>query len=241
MGGGIVIMGVGGGIVAASLFMPALLPAGLPAAWLGLAILVLGLWTFAHPRWPQTPVAIADSAAPHPQAMALILAYGLAGAGMVPHMVYFVDLAVRGRGLDSRFGALTWLVFGLGAILGTLTGGRGADRWGGPRALKIWLALQAAALALALPSSVAGLFASALLGGFGGIGLTAVALARTRELAGPAAGVVWVRATALFALAQAATGFVLVPLFAHTGSYALLFATGLAVSIAALLASTSDR
>src|SRR5580765_8980053 len=61
MGGGIVIMGVGGGIVAASLFMPALLPAGLPAAWLGLAVLVLGLWTFAHPRWPQTPVAIADS------------------------------------------------------------------------------------------------------------------------------------------------------------------------------------
>jgi hypothetical protein len=109
------------------------------------------------------------------------------------------------------------------------------------RALKIWLALQAAALALALPSSVAGLFASALLGGFGGIGLTAVALARARELAGPAAGVVWVRATALFALAQAATGFALVPLFAQTGSYAFLFAAGLALSIAALLVSIPDR
>jgi len=156
-------------------------------------------------------------------------------------MVYFVDLAVRGRGLDPRLGALTWLLFGLGAILGTLTGGRAADRWGAAGALKVWLALQAAALALALPASVASLFASALLGGFGGIGLTAVALARARELAGPAAGVVWVRATALFALAQAATGFLLVPLFAHTGSYAFLFATGLALSIAALLVSAPDR
>jgi predicted MFS family arabinose efflux permease len=241
IGGGIVVTGVGGGVIAASLLVPALLPVGLSAAWLGLAVLVLALWRFAHARWPQTPVAPLDSAAPRPKAMLMILAYGLAGAGMVPHMVYFVDLAVRGRGLDHRLGALTWLLFGLGAILGTLSGGRAADRWGAAAALKVWLALQAAALALALPSSVASLFASALLGGFGGIGLTAVALARARELAGPAAGVVWVRATALFALAQAATGFLLVPLFAHTGSYAFLFATGLALSIAALLVSGPDR
>jgi predicted MFS family arabinose efflux permease len=239
--GGIVVTGVGSGIIAASLLVPALLPAGLSATWLGLAVLVLGLWSFAHPRWPQTPVAAPESAAPRPKAMVLIVAYGFAGGGMVPHMVYFVDLAVRGRGLDHRLGALTWLLFGIGAILGTLSGGRVADRWGGAGALKIWLAFQAAALAFALPSSVVGLFASALLGGFGGIGVTAVALARARELAGPAAGVVWVRATAVFALAQAATGFLLVPLFAHTGSYAFLFATGLAVSIAALLVSTRDR
>ena len=239
--GGIVIAGVGGGVIAASLAVPALLPAGLSAAWLGLGILVLGLWSFARPRWPQTPVAALDAAAPRPKAITLILAYGLAGAGMVPHMVYFVDLAVRGRGLDPRLGALAWLLFGIGTIFGTLLGGRAADRWGGAAALRIWLAFQAAALALAVPPSVACLTASALLGGFGGIGLTAVALARARELAGPAAGVVWVRATAVFALAQAATGFVLVPLFAQTGSYALLFAAGLAASIAALLVSTPDR
>src|SRR5262249_5245849 len=121
------------------------------------------------------------------------------------------------------------------------TGGRAADRWGGARALKIWLALQAAAIALALPSPAIGLFASALLGGFAGLGITAVALARARELAGAAAGMVWGRATALYALAQAATGFLLVPLFAHTGSYAALFAAGLAVSLVALLAAIPDR
>src|SRR5262245_51040030 len=219
--GGIVVTGVGAGIIAASLLLPELLPVGLPATWLALAVLVLGLWAFAHPRWPRTPVAAAESAQPRPKATALILSYGLAGAGMVPHMVYFVDLAVRGRGLDPRLGALTWLLFGIGAIAGTLTGGRAADRWGGAGALKAWLALQAAAIALALLSPVAGLFASALLGGVAGLGVTAVALARARELAGPAAGVVWVRATALYALAQAGTGFLLVPMFAHTGSYAV--------------------
>jgi predicted MFS family arabinose efflux permease len=160
---------------------------------------------------------------------------------MVPHLVYFVDLAVRGRGLDPRVGALTWLLFGIGAIVGTLTGGRAADRWGAAGMLKIWLAFQAAAIALALLSSVAGLFVSALLGGFAGLGISAVALACARELAGAAAGVVWVRATALYALAQAATGFLLVPLFAHTGSYESLFVAGLAVSIAALLVSIPDR
>src|SRR4051795_5291526 len=73
------------------------------------------------------------------------------------------------------------------------------------------LAFQVAALALALPQSAAYLFASALLGGFAGLGVSAVALARARELAGSAAGVVWVRATALYALAQAAAGFGLTP------------------------------
>ena len=80
-----------------------------------------------------------------------------------------------------------------GAMSGTLIGGRAADRWGGARALKLWLVFQVVALALALPPSTASLFASALLGGFAGLGVSAVALARARELAGSATGVVWVR------------------------------------------------
>jgi predicted MFS family arabinose efflux permease len=232
---------VGSGVILGSLAVPLLLPAGLTAAWLALAALVLALWAFAHPRWPRTPISSPDPAAARPKAGALILAYGLSGAGMAPHMVYFVDLAVRGRGLDPRLGALAWLLFGAGALLGTLVGGRAADRWGGPRALQAWLTVQAAALALALLASVACLFPAALLGGFGGIGVTAVALARARELAGPAAGVVWVRATALYALAQAAAGFALTLLFARTGSHEAVFAAGLALSAAALLAAFRDR
>src|SRR4051794_2314617 len=75
---------------------PGLPPVPLPRMWQAV---------FAHPRWPQTPVAVPDPTAPRPKATALILGYGLSGAGMVPHMVYFVDLAVRGRGLDPRLRA----------------------------------------------------------------------------------------------------------------------------------------
>src|SRR3954469_3105668 len=41
--GGIVITGVGGGVIIASLVVPMLLPTGLPTAWLALAALVLAL------------------------------------------------------------------------------------------------------------------------------------------------------------------------------------------------------
>src|SRR5262245_24472294 len=61
--GGIVVTGVGGGIIAASLLLPEFLRAGVPAAWLGLGVLVLVLWAFAHPRWPQTSVAAYETAA----------------------------------------------------------------------------------------------------------------------------------------------------------------------------------
>src|SRR3954454_21568437 len=108
--GGIVITGVGGGVIVAALIVPTLLPTGLSTAWLGLAVLVLGLWAFAHARWPHTPVAVPDPTTPRPKATAVILDYRLSGAGMLPHMVYFVDLAVRRCGLDPRIGALTRLL-----------------------------------------------------------------------------------------------------------------------------------
>ena len=53
--GGIVIAGVGGGVIAASLAVPALLPAGLSAAWLGLAVLVLVSVEFCPPALAANP------------------------------------------------------------------------------------------------------------------------------------------------------------------------------------------
>ena len=240
-GGGIVMMGVGGGVMAASLLIPSLLAAGLSVTWLALGVLVIGLWILANPRWPRTPIAAAEITASRITGLALILIYGLAGAGMVPHMVYFVDYAVRGCNLDPHLAALMWLLFGIGAICGPLAGGRVADLWGAARTLKICLAIQLIAVALALSSSVTSLVISALLGGFAGLGITAIVLARARELAGPQAGILWVRATAIYALAQATTGFALVPLFAYTASYTVVFGTCVAVSMAALLISAADR
>jgi hypothetical protein len=73
--------------------------------------------------------------------------------------------------------------------------------------------------------------------------LAAIALARARELAGPAAGAVWVKTTAAFGIAQAVAGLALAALFAQTGSHTAVFLTGLALSVAALLVSflNADR
>ena len=234
LAGGIVIAGVGSGIVVSAFGVPPLLAAGLPATWLGLAAIVLALWALVRPRWPDPsplPPAVHGAGA---SAGRLILTYGLAGAGMVPDMIYLADLIVRGRGYAFAVANVAWLLFGAGAVTGTLAAGHALDRWGGIKALRFWLALQAVALALVLVPVAAVLLAGAFLGGLAGIGATAVALGRAREIAGERAGIVWQRATAGYAVAQAATALALALLFATTGSHLALFAIGLACSIAAV-------
>lgn len=233
--GGIVISGVGIGIVAASVAIPPTLTFGISAVWLCLALIVAVLWFAVRPSWPRTPVA-APPAVPARSAV-LQTAYGISGAGIVPHMVYFADLAVRGHGLSPVAGSALWLVFGSGALAGTLLAGRLADRLGAGPALRVWLAVQVVALAASLSGHPALLAASGFLGGFSALGLTTIALARARELAGPAAGGVWVKATAAYAVAQAATSLVLAALFARTETHAHIFLVGLGLSVAALLVS----
>ncbi|TDR93923.1 YbfB/YjiJ family MFS transporter [Enterovirga rhinocerotis] len=233
LAGGILMTGVGTGCVVGAFGVPALLSAGVAATWLGLAALVLVLWLVARQVWPDAPVTITKDALPAGTAT-LVLSYGFSAAGFVPHMVYLSDFAVRGRGLPLTYGAATFLAFAIGGLTGPLLGGRVADRVGSLTAYRIWLLLQVAAVALAFVPSGPALLLSAFLGGFASVGLTAVTLARARDLAGPAVGAIWARTTAAFALAQAVTGLLMAPLFARTGSHELLFAVALALSIAAL-------
>ncbi|WP_439598126.1 YbfB/YjiJ family MFS transporter [Falsiroseomonas sp.] len=243
MAGGVVMSGAGSGVAAAGLLVPLLLWGGLAFAWGGLAVAVGLLWLGARPFWPRPPaLAAAELAQAVPRAGRLLLAYGLSGAGMVAPMVYLADLAVRGRGLAVEAASLVWVLFGLGAVAGTLLGGRVAGRIGGRRALPIWLGVQVGALAAALLPWWPALLLAAPLGGFAGVGATAVTLAAAREVAGAQAGVVWIRATAGYALAQAGIAFVLAALFAATGdSHAAVFGAGLVLSLAALGASLARR
>ena len=244
--GGIVLSGVGLGIATGALAVPALLPQGLPATWAGLAALVLLLWAFAHPRWPDMPLGQGAGPAA-PRAGLLVATYGLHGAGMVPPMVYLADLAARGRGLGVGFGATAWLLFGLGGVLGGVLSGRVVDRLGGLPTLRLWLLVQAVAVGLALPPAPWLMVPAALSAGFAAVGVTTVTLSVTRELAGAQATALWVRATAAFAVVQTAVGFALAFLFAATGeSHAAVFGAGLAFSLAALgaavaLARTAQR
>jgi predicted MFS family arabinose efflux permease len=230
-------------MVAVSLLVPVLLQGGLPLTWLGLAAAVGLIWIAARRAWPDPPaLPEAEAAVPVPPAWRLLLAYGLSGAGMVAPMVYLADLAVRGHGLPIEAGAAVFMGFGAGAVAGTLLGGRVASRTGGRRALPAWMAVQVAALALALVPAWPALLLAGPLGGFAGVGATAVTLAATREVAGAQAGVVWVRATAGYALAQAGFGFALAALFGATGdSHAAVFGVGLALSVGALAVAWQDR
>jgi predicted MFS family arabinose efflux permease len=239
MAGGIVIAGVGTGIVVASAAIPLTLPFGISAAWLALAAIVGTLWAAIRRSWPDTPIPPVATGTPARSAI-LQAAYGLSGAGLVPHMVYFVDLAVRGRGYPSGFGAAAWFVFGAGGLAGTLIAGRLADRASAVPALRVWFGIQVLALGAALSDSAAALLLSAFAGGFSTMGLSVLALARTRELAGPHAGAIWVKATAAFAVAQALAGFALATLFGWTGSHDDVFLAGLGVSVLALAVSFID-
>jgi len=243
LAGGIVIGGVGAGVSLAAVLVPLLVPLGVQVAWFGLAGLVFCLWLYAHPRWPSAPVG--PAAAPgqaRPKAAHMILAYGLSGGGLVPPMIYMADLAVRGRGLPLEWASGVWLLFGLGGIVGTLSAGTVVDRLGGARSYLLWLGLQIVALALCLPPMPWLLAPAAILCGFVAMGVTAVVLGLARERAGVAAGAVWARTTASFAIIQAAVAFGLAQLFAATGeSHLALFGVGLGLSIAALLVQLAER
>jgi predicted MFS family arabinose efflux permease len=240
--GGIVIGGVGIGVILGSGAVPASLPFGISTTWLLLAGIVAALWAAVHRSWPDTRIVPPTAGSPVRSGV-LQTAYGVSAAGLVPHMVYFADLAVRGHGFSPSSGAALWLLFGAGGLVGTILAGRLVDRLAALPVFRLWLAVQVLALAAALSGHPALLALSSTAAGFSTLGLSTIALARARELAGAAAGAVWVRATAAFAISQAGTGFALAFLFGQTGSHAHVFLAGLCLSVVALLVSfiNADR
>ncbi|MCS6892083.1 MAG: YbfB/YjiJ family MFS transporter [Rhodovarius sp.] len=232
---GLVVAGVAAGITLGALGMPWLLAAGPGPAWLGLAAMALLVWALARPRWPRVAPPAAGIAAGW---AAPLTAYALSAVGMVAPMVYLSDLAVRGHGLVLAAGALSWAVFGLGGLAGTLLGGPAADRLGGRRAARLWLAAQVLGLACLLAPGGVLLWPGAFLSGFAGIGVTAVLLALLRAGYGQRAGPLWARATAAYGVAQAAAGFALAGLFAAAGeAHAAVFLPALIASLLALAAA----
>lgn len=239
--GGMVLFGVGGGITLGAFLVPMLLRGGVAFAWLGLSAMVVILWALARPRWPQPPLSETAPQGRAPPALGMTLAYALSGAGLVPPMLYLSDLAARGRGLGVEAGAGMWVLFGLGCITGAMIGGRAVDRWGGRLAILIWMVIQSLGLALGLPQPLWVLVPLGVVSGIAALGITTVALAAARERAGPLAGIIWVRVTAGFAVAQAVAGFALAALFRLTDeSHAAIFAAGLVFSLLGLIVAWAD-
>lgn len=243
---GVLFSGVGIGIMTGAVLVPALLPAGLPAAWLALAAAALALSAVSWRLWPAAeppPVVRRSRAGSRPGVGLLVALYALSAVAATSHMVWWPDFIARGLGYGTARGAEFWFLYGAAAAAGPALFGRLADRIGAGRSLLIATLLQVAALALPLLDvSYPALLASSLCGGGAAAGLTALALTRAKELADGASAQLWRICTAAWGASQAATGFFLAWLFAMSGSHVPIFVTGFAAAcLAAALAALPAR
>jgi predicted MFS family arabinose efflux permease len=235
---GVIFTGVGCGIVASGVLVPALLPYGLAETWLALGILSLILTAVAWGGWPSSgpaeEAARTGPAFPPSRALtALYAQYGLNAIGLVPHMVFLGDYIARGLGQGRAVGAEYWVLLGIGAMAGPLLAGFASDRIGARPALRAAFLLQTAAVgALAVTSAGTALVISSLIIGAFIPGISALTLSRVRELTfGDARHqkAAWSFCTIVWAIGQAAGAYGFSFIFASTGGgYSLLFTIGAA-------------
>jgi len=243
---GAIFLGIGLGIAGSGTLVPPLLALGLQATWLGLGALALLLTALSWFGWPadttHTAAVHATSAdEPTPPGVYLLFAqYAFMAAGLVPAMVFLVDYVARGLGAGAHIGAMVWVMYGLGAIVGPVTYGFLADQLGARAGIRLVLVVQAVALGLlAVSDSFLALALLAVILGSFPPGIVPLALARVHELV-PShhrQQIAWSRATVSFATFQALAGFAYSALFnASGGQHTLLFmiAAG-AIGVALLL------
>lgn len=242
---GAIFLGIGLGIAGSGTLVPPLLSLGLQATWLGLGALALLLTALSWFAWPSDflhPVVAQETvpAEPTPRGVYLLFAqYAFMAAGLVPAMVFLVDYVARGLGAGAHVGALVWVMYGLGAIVGPVSYGFLADQLGARSGIRLVLVVQAIALGLlALTQSFLALALLAVILGSFPPGIVPLALARVHELVPEhhRQQIAWSRATVSFATFQALAGFAYSALFnASGGHHALLFIIAAGAIVVALL------
>lgn len=242
---GAIFLGIGLGIAGSGTLVPPLLSLGLQATWLGLGALALLLTALSWFGWPSDfphPQAAQEkvSVEPTPRGVYLLFAqYAFMAAGLVPAMVFLVDYVARGLGAGAHVGALIWVMYGLGAIVGPVSYGFLADQLGARSGIRLVLVVQAIALGLlAMSHSFVALALLAVMLGSFPPGIVPLALARVHELVPEhqRQQIAWSRATVSFATFQALAGFAYSALFnASGGHHALLFVIAAGAIVMALL------
>jgi len=249
---GAIFLGIGLGIAGSGTIVPPLLNLGLQQTWLGLGLLALVLTAASWFAWPAaTPDATATAplkTAPtstNPSIYLLFAQYALMAAGLVPAMVFLVDYVARGLGAGQHLGALIWVMYGLGAIVGPVSYGFVADQLGAKSSIRLVLAVQAIAVGLlSISSTIWALALLAVVLGSFPPGIVPLALARVHELipGHHQQQVAWSRATVSFATFQAIAGFAYSALFnASGGHHALMFVIAAGAIVVALLLELAVR
>ena len=230
-GGGVIYTGVGVGIALSSLLVPPLAGASIGWAWAALTIGALFTAVATWPRWrggivlARAPVPLRGLGAP---ALCVALAFGMDGIGFIPHMLFWVDYVARSLALGTTAGALQWLMFGIGALLGPWLGGMVGDRIGIGRALILAFALKSAAVLLpALSAALPLLTISSLVTGALTPGIAALSAARMTELVEPGRQIrAWGFATLVFGLFQVAGAYGMAYAYDLWRSYVPLYGAG---------------
>ena len=249
---GAIFLGIGLGIAGSGTIVPPLLSLGLQQTWFGLGVLALVLTAASWFGWPTVahPVAAApsDTSSPaptDPSVYLLFAQYAFMAAGLVPAMVFLVDYVARGLDAGAHVGALIWVMYGLGAIVGPVSYGFLADQLGAKTGIRIVLVIQALAVGLlSISSSFAALAVLAVILGSFPPGIVPLALARVHELIPDhhQQQIAWSRATVSFATFQAVSGFAYSALFnASGGHHALMFVIAAGAIVVALLLELGSR
>ena len=250
--GPMMFSGIGFGALLSATLVPMLATHSLTAVWLCLALVCLatawvGSAAMGRLRPPAASVPTSSTSAgasaapaaslPVTQAsvwsaavIALLAAYMTDGFGFVPHTVFWADYLARELGLGTTYASTQWGFFGVGAIVGPVTLGVCASRWGWWRVGVAAFALKALAIGLPLLSAAAPAHAlSGLLVGALSPGMSAVVSGYLMQLVGPDQHKrMWGLATAGFSLTQAVSGGLMAWLYAQLGSYRPLFVLGCA-------------
>lgn len=243
---GAIFLGIGLGIAGSGTLVPPLLSLGLQQTWFGLGALALVLTAASWFGWPSDTHAasvlpsINETRHPTDRGVYLLFAqYAFMAAGLVPAMVFLVDYVARGLGAGPHVGALIWVMYGLGAIIGPVSYGFLADQLGAKVSIRLVLVVQAIAVGLlSISSSFTTLAVLAVILGSFPPGIVPLALARVHELipSHHQQQVAWSRATVSFATFQAISGFAYSALFNVSGGHhGVLFEIAAGAIVVALL------
>jgi len=237
--GTLVFTGIGLGALLSASVVPLVMQISLTATWLTLGglTLVAGLVCDRSLRQlsrSPAPAAMTSGSPPEFRSatglavLCVMAAYALDAVGFVPHTVFCVDYLAREQALGTGAASMQWAVFGIGAVCGPLIAGWVAQRLGCQTGLT--LAYITKALAVALPLLSIALVSRTLSSFIVGAmvpGIVALTSGRIAELVGPAEHKrYWGFATAMFAIAQALSGYAMSALYEAWGSYYFLFYIG---------------
>ncbi|CAI8826322.1 Membrane protein [Pseudomonas sp. IT-P100] len=249
---GAIFLGIGLGIAGSGTIVPPLLSLGLQNTWFGLGLIALVLTAASWFGWPSAahPATVMPSdeefsAPTDPRVYLLFAQYAFMAAGLVPAMVFLVDYVARGLGAGSHVGALIWVMYGIGAIIGPVSYGFLADKLCARLSIRLVLVVQALAVGLlSISSSFTALALLAVILGSFPPGIVPLALARVHELIPHhhPQQIAWSRATVSFATFQAIAGFAYSALFnASGGHHGLLFIIAAGAIVVALLLEPGMR